>query len=322
MWMKEKRMTYPVVIALLVCLLAGLTLPRAAAWAKGYIDVDKTCSLSVVSDSEWKELNEATLTVSLYRIASVDADGAYTATEDFADLDVGQINAASSAKELQELAVGAKEIAAAAHADRSFSVAAGSGTADALATGLYLILTDDYESAEYVYEFAPSLIALPSDETGLGDGTKLAYENVIVALKPERVPLTGELEITKILKRYNNSLGKALFVFDVEAEKDGKKVYSDVVSLSFSEAGKKTTTITELPAGAEVTVTEIYSGASYRLTTEASRTVTIPSGSAGKATVSFTNEYDDTLTYGTGVVNHFEGDGAGHFTWSQLSDNE
>ena len=37
--------------------------------------------------------------------------------------------------------------------------------------------------------------------------------------------------------------------------------------------------------------------------------------------VDFTNDYNDHLIYGTGVVNHFEYDGVG-WTWHQLEDNE
>ena len=63
----------------------------------------------------------------------------------------------------------------------------------------------------------------------------------------------------------------------------------------------------DIPAGAEVIVTEIYSGASYTLTSEESKTVTIlADGEEGApVAVDFSNTYDERLNGGNGVVNHF-----------------
>ena len=72
--------------------------------------------------------------------------------------------------------------------------------------------------------------------------------------------------------------------------------------------------IEHIPAGANVTVTEVYSGASYELTTEATQHAVIAADDI--AGVSFENEYDHRNNGGSSVVNRFtynEGD----WDWEQ-----
>ena len=73
----------------------------------------------------------------------------------------------------------------------------------------------------------------------------------------------GDLEIVKDLTEYNASLKDALFVFQVEGTRNGEKVYSDVVSIKFNQAGEKSVLVKHLPAGTKVTVKEVYAGGSY-----------------------------------------------------------
>ena len=127
--------------------------------------------------------------------------------------------------------------------------------------------------------------------------------DVTAGLKPGQEDRYGDLEIDKTLISYNASLGEATFVFSIEAEKDGKIVYSDVVSVVFDGTGTKSIVIRNLPAGAKVTVTEVYSGASYERTTEESQTVEIAADSIAKT--AFENEYNHQMNGGTSVVNHF-----------------
>ena len=111
---------------------------------------------------------------------------------------------------------------------------------------------------------------------------------------------------------YNETLGETTFIFSVEAEKENshgimENVYSDVVSLVFDGPGTKSVQVDNLPAGAQVTVTEVYSGASYELTTAASQTITVTAeGEAGNpGTVSFANTYNGENNGGSSIVNHF-----------------
>ena len=81
----------------------------------------------------------------------------------------------------------------------------------------------------------------------------------------------------------------------------------------------------DIPAGAQVTVTEIYSGASYQVTGSQTQTVTVES--SRENTVSFTNEYNGENQGGSSIVNHFDyteptqGDSDGKWTPEQQTDS-
>ena len=91
--------------------------------------------------------------------------------------------------------------------------------------------------------------------------------------------------------------------------------------MTFTAAGSNTITLEHIPAGLTVTVTEIYSGASYVVEGKDSDTALIWSGAAvsagvsGEASVTFTNRYDGGNRGGYGVTNRFESDGNGGWTW-------
>jgi hypothetical protein len=100
-----------------------------------------------------------------------------------------------------------------------------------------------------------------------------------------------------------------------------------VVALTFDAAGKQSLTIEKIPAGAVVTVTEIYSGGSYKVTGSGEFETVILANEAydqvveetteevETATVTFVNDYDGSSNGGTGVVNHFE-EGNGGWVWT------
>lgn len=58
-----------------------------------------------------------------------------------------------------------------------------------------------------------------------------------------------------------------------------------------------------------MTVTEVYSGSSYEITSASEQTGTIIADQM--ETVEFTNDYNDRLNGGTSVVNHFTDKAAG-----------
>ena len=64
-----------------------------------------------------------------------------------------------------------------------------------------------------------------------------------------------------------------------------------------------------------MTVTEVYAGGSYEVTSSDTVRTKIIAGE--KADVNFTNDYSNRLIYGTGVVNHFEYDGTG-WKWVEV----
>ena len=179
-------------------------------------------------------------------------------------------------------------------------------------------MAQSVESVEYTYSFIPYLLSLPgNDYYSTGDDT-WNYD-LSVGLKPQQDNRLGRLIIEKTLTSYNATLGGASFIFQVEAVRDGEKVYSNVVSLVFDGPGTKSIELEGLPAGATVTVKEVYTGASYQaVTSPVQTTVIVADGMEGApASVSFENTYDEHLRGGTSVVNRFIHNEDGSFDWEQ-----
>lgn len=201
-------------------------------------------------------------------------------------------------------------------------LADGPDTLEGLECGLYLVYAEETPTDNYVYHFTPYLVSLPtSDYTIENGGTDTWTYDVVMGLKPQQSTRYGDLVIEKTLSTVNTSMGGASCVFQVEAVKEDKIVYSNVVSLSFKEPGTKRIVIDEIPMGASVTVTEIYAGAGYTLTSAPSVDVTVvtPETEGYPATAEFTNDYEYP-GYGTSVVNHFEHIGEG-WEWNPQTDN-
>ena len=196
------------------------------------------------------------------------------------------------------------------------------GKIENLKTGMYLVAAETVQTSEYTYDFSPYLISLPNNYySGEHPDDTWVYD-VTTGMKPQQTQRYGDLEIVKDLTAYNTSLKDALFVFQVEGTRNGENVYSDVVTIKFNEAGKKTALVKHLPAGTEVTVTEIYAGGSYKNTSGDTQTATIIAEGEDNSpvSVSFTNTYDGRLVPGTGIVNHFENKD-GEWSWEQQDDN-
>ena len=203
-------------------------------------------------------------------------------------------------------------------ASDSVEIQNGTGTSKELETGLYLVYVDTVSSKTYGYDFTPYLVSAPNNEfISSGSGSDAwVYDNIEVDLKPSQHELTGDLEIHKTLASYNTKLGNPIFVFDVEAvDSTGEVVFSDAASIEFTSGGINSVVIKGIPAGADVTVTEVYAGGSYEVTSSDTVKTKIIAGE--KADVNFTNDYSNRLIYGTGVVNHFEYDGTG-WKWVEV----
>lgn len=292
--------------ALIPVLLVSL-LAVSRAYGAGGIDTGKACSVAFKLDGQYPELDAMSIPVRLYRVADVGVDGRYTALEGFQDLDFSSINSETTAETWSQMAEQASATVKADETEPSAETEVrGTGQAGDLTAGMYLIEAAAVQSPRYTYEFIPYLVALPGNyyaETGTDDWV---YD-VDTELKPEQQTRFGSLAIEKALDGYNATLGEATFVFQVEAELDGSPVYSDVVSLVFDGAGVKTLQVDKIPAGAQVTVTEVYSGAGYRAVTDTEQTAVIAAeGEEGDpALVRFENTYDQSPNSGTSIVNHF-----------------
>ena len=205
-------------------------------------------------------------------------------------------------------------------------------------------------SKRYVYYSDPQLISLPNRETSdLGaemntaDTTPWVYD-VQMELKMSREYRYGNLQIIKDLLE-NDTLDRdsqsgwitdpATFVFEIDAvlyaqdangEDDTQaaplwsRTYNKAVH--FTEAGLDDSILIEhIPAGAHITVTEVYSGAKYELDAEGSKTGVIDADDT--ISVSFANRYNRSKKNGYGITNHFEyqhsgteGSGSWEFTGS------
>lgn len=307
--------------------LSGLALPRA--YAAKAVDVNKKCSIEFnlqnsVYDAatenkdaekaeDFAELNKLHVQVHLYRVADIKETGAYTETKGFEELKLDQISDKTTAEQWAEKAAKARELIEAGvepAAETAVTLENGKGKVSGLATGMYLIVADEVKSPYFTYSFKESLISLPNNYWYNSQSDDWIYnltEKNAVGLKPDREERKGDLVINKTLTSYNATVGGATFVFHVNVEKRDGTVTNNVYKMEFNGAGNDSLTISDLPAGAIVTVTEEYSGASYKLVSDNNQqTAIIAQEEEGNpVSVSFTNEYDGGQNGGSGIVNRF-----------------
>lgn len=277
------------------------------------IDTDRMCSVEFQIDGNYAELKTLDVDVNLYKLADVEETGDYTALEGFQDLGLDKISSETTAQEWEEMAGQAADLIQDQDMEpaKTAVIENGAGMAEDLDTGMYLVEARQVQSPEYTYSFTPYLLSLPNNYYSSSGDDTWVYD-VTTGLKPEQEIRYGSIQINKTLDVYNETLGEATFIFSVEAVKENSQgtaenVYSDVVSLVFDGPGTQSVEIGNIPAGAQVTVTEVYSGASYELTTAQSQTLTvIAEGEEGNpASVSFANTYNGENNGGSSIVNHF-----------------
>lgn len=317
-----------------------LTLPGAKA--ANAIDTDAECSIEFDIGGSSKLLNDGvTVQVNLYKVASVDESGNYTVTDAFTGLDLSSV----SADDLDKAAATRAKRAETAQGKltdsegnpvvepKTVTLQKGKGYKDKLETGLYLVDTPKVITTNYTYTFKPYLVSLPTNNYYSGNGASddwiynLTGSNA-VGLKPEQHVRYGDLVINKELVDHNATFGdEATFVFQIDIITRDKKKETRIEELTFSAAGKNSVTITKIPAGFDVVVNEIYSGASYQLTSDRNQinqTVKIiatdekEAGKAGAAVeVSFTNEHNGRTNGGYGVRNNFKLDKNNQYQYTQ-----
>lgn len=309
-----------------------LTLPGARA--ANAIETDRKCSVSFSVSGEGNELADAgtDIKVNLYKVADVDVSGNYTATKDFTGLDVSSVSADD------------KDVAASKWADRAseakgklsdsvkpvatVTLTRGIGAKAGLDTGLYLVDTPEVVTTNYTYTFTPYLVSLPTNNyysSGNDDWIYGLTDTNAIGLKPEEHARYGDLVINKTLENHNATTGKkATFVFQIKIKPlKSNKTETRIESLDFEAAGESSVTITKIPAGAEVTVKEVYSGASYKLTSADDQRATIVATDRGAtntntpASVSFTNDINNNMNGGYGVKNNFKLDENGQYQYTE-----
>ena len=306
--------------------------------AAGHIDLTADVNISAAigagDASQFATSYEGEMVIDLYKIAELDESGNIKGlTPDFANsgakLSVLS-NKTSEDKDKKveevktEIVEKVKPIAQSDAVKPTATITATKtkdGLTNATATiaggaGIYLFVPHDCSDADFNYTFTSYILYAPtSDYITLGSGSDEWKYDARFLLKSEAKPKYGNVIITKNLKTFNDSLGTASFIFDVEATRDSMTVFSNVYTLTFDKndnyvdgAFTKSITIDKVPAGTTITVTEVYSGASYQIDVEENKTQTIEDLKAGETgTVEFTNDYDEHLKEGgISVVNTFE----------------
>lgn len=296
-------------VFILICALTVPILSMMDISAADAIDTSATCSLTLTVPSDSVYMSDAgapDFTAKLYRVASVSESRHFTMLEDYG-VDVEALSEDENADWEKAAATASEKLdGKKATAEVTISRETGQGRANGLETGMYLVMMDTVTAPEYEYSFTPYFISLPNNlyySSGQASDDEWLYDaqSVIKVGAEERF---GSLEIVKSLTEYNSTLGPASFVFQIEGER-GTDRYSNVVSISFTEAGQQSVVVEHIPAGMNVTVTEVYSGSSYELTSEASQSAVIVAGDADRASVAFTNTYNDRINGGTGIENQF-----------------
>ena len=310
-----------------------LTLPGAKAASA--INTGQKCSIEFDISGNSSELLSASIPVNLYKVASVDESGNYTGIGAFSKLDLSSVSADNldaAAATWAERAAEAKKLLKDDTEPTTTTLTQGRGTATGLDTGLYLVDTPKVITPNYTYTFTPYLVSLPTNNYYSGNGASddwiydLTKEyNSAVGLKPEQHVRYGDLVIKKELKDHNATFGNnATFVFQIDITTLDKKTETRIEELTFSAAGDDSVTITKIPAGSHVKVTEVYSGASYELASAKSQETDIIANPEKEtevefkpAKVSFINKHDGRTNGGYGVKNNFKLDETGQYQYTK-----
>lgn len=299
-----------------------LTLPGAKAASA--INTGQKCSIEFDISGNSSELLSASIPVKLYKVASVDESGNYTGIGAFSKLNLSSVSADNldaAAATWAERAAEAKKLLKDDTEPTTTTLTQGRGTATGLDTGLYLVDTPKVITPNYTYTFTPYLVSLPTNNYYSGNGASddwiydLTKEhNSAVGLKPEQHVRYGNLVINKELVDHNATFGNnATFVFQIDITTLDNKKETRIEELTFDAAGSHSVTIEKIPAGSHVTVTEVYSGASYELASAKSQETDIIANPEKEtevefkpAEVSFINKHDGRTNGGYGVKNNFK----------------
>lgn len=323
-------------------------------YAAGAIDTGKKCSLTVSADDVvsndqnaggWAEdFQNMDIGIRLYRVAGVDASGQkFTPEAPFEDLDFSDISSETTASEWLEKAEDAAREEVLGQAEPvTERTAGGKARFDNLTVGMYLVVPEPAFNENYTvkYTFTPYLTALPGNAYGTSyggaadspAGDEWLYDTTI-GLKPQAEPQFGNLRIIKTLTNYNETLGRTTFVFEVTSEEinpeTGLPRYSEVASTTHEGPGSAEAVLEHIPAGLHLTVKEVYSGASYKVTGDEQADGLIVwsdaalgaqenrPADAAAAEVEFTNDYDGGNRGGYGVLNRFTNGETG-WNWEQV----
>ena len=293
-----------------------------------------------------KDLSEmqSEVVINLYQVASMDASGKYRLIHGFEEVKslsegISGISDETSAMEWSNFAAAARDVVVDDEGDwitdgqkvsafveqkrttsENYSV-----IFENLAVGLYLVGAEQVVTDNYVYDFTPYLVSVPNNRFyGTGDDSWIY--NVEMGLKAEQTPRYGNLQIQKVVESLSAMPGSAAtFVYQLDIKTPKGEQEQRIEAVTINKGGTEYATVTKIPAGSTVRVSEIYSGAGYEQVSDPSpETVQIianddyvSEGETAKvASVSFVNAPDGTTTGGYGIRNNFRLEGV-QYQWNQ-----
>ena len=277
---------------LALCMLVGLIGAAGAAGEEVSLTVAPPDNFA--DEAARADFDAAGVVVDLYLVAEATKIEGYDAYEyaptgSFASLTLSDdMDEAASQALAQDAAAIAKDGATpvVTGAPLEQKITSGDDGSD-LAAGIYLVIPrggdEDYwttageddsligmraSSGSIEYVFTPLLIALPTKEDVNGDGVISSADedgdwicDADLTLKFSMTEQFVEITVEKTIEDFEGE--QASFVFLVEAVSNGETVFSETVMITMGASGTGTATMDRIPAGSDVTVTEIYGGPRY-----------------------------------------------------------
>ena len=196
--------------------LCGLVMPKA--YAANAVDINQMCSIefslqnsvydaaaepdgALEKTEDFAELNDLLVRVKLYKVADIKETGDYAAVHGFEELELGRIDHSDVAAVWEKRAKKAKALLREDEApDAVVTLENGTGKAEGLSAGMYLIVADEVQSSHFTYTFKENLISLPNNYYDVNGSDGWTYDLTgknAVGLKPDREELKGNLVIDK-----------------------------------------------------------------------------------------------------------------------------
>lgn len=313
--MKHKIGKY-VVLALVACAVCVLAFGNTLAQASVDSNMGGANELKVSVANPDTDVKNANAQVNVYLVASASKDASYDTynysfdVDAFKELGKGFDQATMTSDSWIKMAEAAKGIVEKSNVSPNATAPVGESITG-LKDGIYLVLIPDAQSDTNTYSFTPALVSLPgkvgadgapvyNTSAGRWTNTNPAVAVPLVAKWSSKQRL-GSLRINKTVNGFDGKA--ATFVYHIVDTETGGAKYENYAAVQYTSDGVQSTTVGGLPAGINLTVTEVNTGARYRIVGDATKTATI-SGTE-TATVDFENESDGSGKVGHGIENHF-----------------
>ena len=180
-----------------------------------------------------------------------------------------------------------------------------------LGDGIYLVLIPDAQSQLNTYTFTPALVSVPgkvgADGAPVYNTADGRWTNtnptvpVPMVAKWSMAPRYGSLQINKTVSAFDGQ--PATFTYHIVDTATNGEQYENYAAVQYTAEGVQSTTIGHLPAGMELTVTEVDSGARYSVVGSDTQTATIAADKS--VAVDFQNAPNESGKVGHGIENHF-----------------